>query len=115
MSVEILTLLFFGSLLLFVLLGTPLVFVLGGVSVAFLYVELGTIGFYLVSSKMWETMSNPTLMAIPLFVFMAILLEKSGVARDLYDMMHKWFAGLPGGLAIGTVMICVIFAAMSGI
>ncbi|MFN3275613.1 MAG: TRAP transporter large permease subunit [Paracoccus sp. (in: a-proteobacteria)] len=115
MGVEILTLLFFGSLLLFVMLGTPLAFVLGGVSVVFLYFEMGTLGWYLVSSKMWETMSNPTLMAIPLFVFMATLLEKSGVASDLYDMMHKWFGGLRGGLAIGTVMICVIFAAMSGI
>lgn len=115
MSVELLTFLFFGSLLLFVLIGTPLVFVLGGVSVLFLYFEMGSVGFYLLSSKMWETMSNATLMAIPLFVFMATMLEKSGVAGDLYDMMHKWWGGVRGGLAIGTVMICVIFAAMSGI
>lgn len=115
MSVELLTLLFFGSLLVFLLLGTPLAFVLGGVSVVFLYFEMGGIGFYLLASKMWETMQNPTLMAIPLFVFMAILLEKSGVANDLYDMMHQWWGGLRGGLAIGTVLICVIFAAMSGI
>lgn len=115
MSVELLTLLFFGSLLLFVLLGTPLAFVLGGVSVVFLYFEMGSIGFYLLASKMWETMQSPTLMAIPLFVYMAILLEKSGVANDLYDMMHQWWGGLRGGLAIGTVLICVIFAAMSGI
>ncbi len=115
MSVELLTLLFFGCLLAFLLLGTPLAFVLGGVSVVFLYFEMGEIGFYLLASKMWETMQNPTLMAIPLFVFMAILLEKSGVANDLYDMMHQWWGGLRGGLAIGTVLICVIFAAMSGI
>ncbi|WP_158966692.1 TRAP transporter large permease [Chachezhania sediminis] len=115
MSVEILTLLFFGSLLFFVLLGTPLAFVLGGVSVVFLYFEMGPLGFYLLASKMWETMQSPTLMAVPLFVFMAILLEKSGVANDLYDMMHQWWGGLRGGLAIGTVLICVIFAAMSGI
>jgi len=115
MSVEILTFLFFGALLLFVLLGTPLAFVLGGVSVIFLYFEMGSIGFYLLASKMWETMANPTLMAIPLFVYMAILLEKSGVANDLYDMMHLWWGGVRGGLAIGTVAICVIFAAMSGI
>ncbi|MDF1855136.1 TRAP transporter large permease subunit [Pseudooceanicola sp.] len=115
MSVELLTLLFFGALLLFVMLGTPLAFVLGGISVVFLYFEMGSIGFYLLASKMWESMSNPTLMAIPLFVFMAILLEKSGVANDLYEMMHVWFGGLRGGLAIGTVLICVIFAAMSGI
>jgi len=115
MSVELLTLLFFGSLLFFVLIGTPLAFVLGGISVVFLYFEMGSIGFYLLASKMWESMYNPTLMAIPLFVFMAILLEKSGVANDLYDMMHVWWGGLRGGLAIGTVLICVIFAAMSGI
>ncbi len=115
MSVELLTLLFFGALLVFLMLGTPLAFVLGGVSVVFLYFEMGPIGFYLLASKMWETMQSPTLMAVPLFVFMAILLEKSGVANDLYDMMHQWFGGLRGGLAIGTVLICVIFAAMSGI
>ena len=115
MSVEILTMLFFGALLLFVMLGTPLAFALGGISVIFLYAEMGDLGFYLLASKMWETMQLPTLMAIPLFVFMAILLEKSGVANDLYDMMHEWWGGLRGGLAIGTVLICVIFAAMSGI
>ena len=114
MSVEILTMLFFGALLLFVMLGTPLAFALGGISVIFLYAEMGDLGFYLLASKMWETMQSPTLMAIPLFVFMAILLEKSGVANDLYDMMHEWWGGLRGGLAIGTVLICVIFAAMSG-
>jgi len=81
----------------------------------FLYYEMGPLGFYLLASKMWETMQSPTLMAVPLFVFMAILLEKSGVANDLYDMMHQWWGGLRGGLAIGTVLICVIFAAMSGI
>ena len=115
MSVEILTMLFFGALLLFVMLGTPLAFALGGISVIFLYAEMGDLGFYLLASKMWETMQSPTLMAIPLFVFMAILLEKSGVANDLYDMMHEWWGGLRGGLAIGTVLICVIFVAMSGI
>ena len=98
MPVELLTPLFFGSLLFFVLLGTPLAFVLGGISVVFLWFEMGPVGFYLLSSKMWETMSNATLMAIPLFVFMATLLEKSGVAEDLYDMMHKWWGGVRGGV-----------------
>lgn len=115
MSIELLTFLFFGLLLLFVLLGTPLTFVLGGISVIFIYFEMGPDALYLLASKMWETMYNPTLVAIPLFVFMAILLEKSGVANDLYEMMHQWWGGVRGGLAIGTVLICVIFAAMSGV
>ncbi len=115
MSVELLTVLFFGSLLVFLMLGAPLAFVLGGVSVVFLYFEMGPVGFYLIASKMWDTMESFTLLAVPLFVFMAMLLERSGVAHDLYRMMHLWWGGLRGGLAIGTIAICVIFAAMSGI
>jgi tripartite ATP-independent transporter DctM subunit len=115
MSVEILTFLFFGSLLVFLLLGVPLTFVLGGVSIVFLYSSMGPVSFYIVASKFWDSMTNFTLVAIPMYVFMAMILEKSGVAHALYRMMHLWFGGLRGGLAIGTVAICAIFAAMSGI
>lgn len=115
MGVELLTFLFFGSLLLFLLLGVPLTFVLGGVSVVFLYFSMGPVAFYLVASKFWDSMENFTLVAIPMYVFMAMILERSGVAHALYRMMHLWFGGLRGGLAIGTVAICALFAAMSGI
>ena len=115
MSIEILTLLFFGSLLFFLLLGLPLAFVLGGVSVVFLYFTWGFDSFYMVASQIWGTMESFTLVAIPLFVFMAMVLERTGVAKDLYRMMHLWFGGLRGGLAIGTLVICAVFAAMVGI
>lgn len=115
MSVAFLTLLFFGSLFIFLLLGLPLAFVLGGVSVIFLYFTWGPEAFYIVASRMWTTMNNFTLIAIPLFILMAMLLERSGVAQNLYRMMHLWWAGVRGGLAIGTVVICAIFAAMCGI
>ena len=115
MSIEVLTLLFFGSLLIFLVLGLPLAFVLGGVSVVFLYFTWGFDSFYLVASQIWSTMGSFTLVAIPLFVFMAMILERTGVARDLYRMMHLWFGGVRGGLAIGTLVICAIFAAMVGI
>jgi len=114
-SIEILTLLFFGSLLFFLILGLPLAFVLGGVSVIFLYFTWGFDSFYMVASQIWGTMGSFTLVAIPLFVFMAMVLERTGVARDLYRMMHLWFGGLRGGLAIGTLVICAVFAAMVGI
>lgn len=55
------------------------------------------------------------LIAVPLFIFMAMVLEKSGVADALYTMMHRWMGSLRGGLAIGTVLICTLFAAMSGV
>lgn len=115
MSTEMLTLLFFGALLFFLLLGLPLAFVLGGVSVVFLYFTWGFDSFYMVSSQIWSTMGSFTLVAIPLFVFMAMILERTGVARDLYRMMSLWVGGLKGGLAIGTLLICAIFAAMVGI
>jgi len=115
MSIEIITLLFFGSLLFFLVLGLPLAFVLGGVSVIFLYFTWGPDAFYMVASQIWSTMGNFTLVAIPLFVFMAMVLERTGVAKDLYRMMYLWWGGLRGGLAIGTLGICAIFAAMCGI
>jgi tripartite ATP-independent transporter DctM subunit len=115
MSIEITTLLFFLTLVFFLVLGLPLAFVLGGVSVLFLYFTWGADAFYMVASQMWGTMESFTLVAIPLFVFMAMLLERTGVARDLYRMMHLWCGGMRGGLAIGTLGICAVFGAMVGI
>ncbi len=115
MSIEVTTLLFFLTLVFFLVLGLPLAFVLGGVSVLFLYFTWGADAFYMVASQMWGTMESFTLVAIPLFVFMAMLLERTGVARDLYRMMHLWCGGMRGGLAIGTLGICAVFGAMVGI
>ena len=115
MSIEFLTFLFFGLLFFFIMLGVPLAFVLGGLSVIFLYFHQGPVAFYLIASKMWDLMETSALIAIPLYVFMALILERSGVAHDLYRMMHLWWGSVRGGLAIGTVLICTIFAAMSGI
>jgi tripartite ATP-independent transporter DctM subunit len=115
MSIEWLTVLFFGMLVLFLISGLPLAFVLGGVSTVFLYFTWGPESFYMIASNTWGGMNRFTLIAIPLFIFMAMILERSGVANDLYEMMYLWFGGLGGGLAIGTVTICAIFSAMCGI
>jgi tripartite ATP-independent transporter DctM subunit len=115
MSIELLTFLFFFALFVFLLLGLPLSFVLGGVSIVFIYFTWGPEAFYMVAAQTWGAMNKFTLVAIPLFIFMAMILERSGVANDLYDMMYLWFGPVRGGLAIGTVVICAIFAAMCGI
>jgi tripartite ATP-independent transporter DctM subunit len=115
MSIELLTLLFFFALFAFLALGLPLSFVLGGVSIVFIYFTWGPEAFYMVAAQTWGAMNKFTLVAIPLFIFMAMILERSGVANDLYDMMYLWFGPVNGGLAIGTVVICAIFAAMCGI
>jgi tripartite ATP-independent transporter DctM subunit len=115
MSIELLTILFFASLMVFLALGLPLSFVLGGVSMVFIYTTWGPQAFYMVAAQTWGAMNKFTLVAIPLFVFMAMILERAGLANDLYDMMYIWFGPVRGGLAIGTVVICAVFAAMCGI
>jgi len=111
----LLTILFFASLIVFLALGLPLSFVLGGVSMVFIYGTWGPQAFYMVAAQTWGAMNKFTLVAIPLFIFMAMILERAGIANDLYDMMYIWFGPVRGGLAIGTVVICAIFAAMCGI
>jgi len=115
MSIELLSILFFGSLLVFLVLGLPLTFVLGGVSMIFIYFTWGPEAFYMVAAQTWGAMNKFTLVAVPLFIFMAMILERSGVAKGLYEMMYLWFGPVAGGLAIGTVVICALFSAMCGI
>lgn len=114
MSIELVTLLLFVSLFLFMVLGLPLAFSLGGVGIIFSYLLWGPNTLVMVTYQTWGAMNSFVLVAIPLFIFMALLLEQAGVAGRLYHMMHLWFGALRGGLAIGTVIICAIFAAMAG-
>jgi tripartite ATP-independent transporter DctM subunit len=115
MSIEVITLLLFGALILFLALGLPLAFVLGGVGVVGCYFLWGSKGLFVVAAQAYGAMGKFSLLSIPLFIFMAMILERAGVADDLYTMMHRWMGPVRGGLAIGTVLICAIFAAMSGI
>jgi tripartite ATP-independent transporter DctM subunit len=114
-SALLLTVILFGCLFLYLALGLPLAFVLGGVGMIGCLILWGPSGFMIASSQGYAAMGKFTLVSIPLFVLMAMLLERSGVAEDLYVMMHNWMGPLAGGLAIGTVIICTIFAAMAGI
>jgi tripartite ATP-independent transporter DctM subunit len=115
MDIGIVTVILFASLLLLLVTGLPLVFGLGGVGLIIMYWQLGPKFLYVVAATAYNSWTNFILVAIPLFVFMANVLERSRVAEDLYAMMHRWMGPLRGGLAMGTVVICAIFAAMAGI
>jgi len=115
MSIEFITFLLFFSLIFFLALGLPLAFVMGGVGAVGCYLLWGNNGLFMIVSQAYGGLDKFTLLAIPLFIFMAMVLERAGVAEDLYDLMHKWMGPLRGGLAIGTVLICTVFAAMAGI
>jgi len=115
METWLVTILLFGFLLLGLLLGLPLAFSFGGVAILFSLLLWGPKSLAIIPITAYEDVTNYILLAVPLFVFMANILEHSGIAEELYDMMHKWMGKLSGGLAIGTVVICAIFAAMAGI
>ncbi len=115
MSPELVTILMFASLFAVLLTGLPIAFSLGFVAIIFAFYLWGPESLLLIASSMSNYLKNFLLVAIPLFIFMANMLERAGIADDLYSTMHKWFGPVRGGLAIGTVVICTIFAAMSGI
>ena len=115
MSVELITILMFVCLVLLLVTGLPLVFCLGAAAAIFAFFLWGPLAIAVLARSMFTYMNNFVLVCIPLFIFMAHMLERSGLADDLYTMMHNWFGPIRGGLAMGTVMICTVFAAMSGV
>jgi len=115
MSIELMTLLLFGSLFLLLAVGMPVAFALAGATVVYGYILLGPKAFYILTTHIYGSMLNEILLAIPLFFLMAHVLQHSGLADELYGAVHQWLGGLNGGLAMGTVIVCTLFAAMSGI
>lgn len=115
MSIEIITLLIFGTLFLLLALGVPVVFALGAVGVSFTVFLWGTPALFNMSVVIFKNMSSAVLLAIPLFLLMANLLQHSGIADTAYETAYRWLGPLRGGLAMGTVIICTAFAAMSGV
>jgi len=109
------TIILFGALFTLLLTGVPLAFILGGIGVAAAWLFLGTPSLYIITTRIWGAMNLFPLVAVPLFVFMAGILQRSGLADALYDTIYKWMGGLRGGLAAGTVVIAAVFAAMSGV
>ena len=115
MTPEIMTFLVFGVLIFGIAMGVPIAFVLAGVGVLFTFILWGPVGMVMITTHLYSAGLNAILIAVPLFIFMANILEKSDIADDLYKAMHLWFSRIPGGLASGTVIICAIFASMAGI
>ena len=108
-------LLMFPVLMVFIFVGIPVAFSLMGVAVLFGYYRFGDTLVHVLVSKVDDVASYYVLSAVPLFVFMGCLLERSGVAERLFAAIHLWTNRLPGGLAVGTVLLCVVFAAASGV
>lgn len=101
-----------------------LVLMASGFSIAFAMMSIGMVGYlvfigpqplYAIYPILFDTITKDVFTAIPLFTFMAALFQVSGIGERLYDAMYKWMAGLKGGLAVGSVLICTLVAAITGV
>ena len=115
MGIETVTLLIVAALLLLMMTGMPLGIVTLAVSIGTALLYFGPRGLFLVASNVYGLLENYPLVAVPLFVFMASILERAGVAEDLFDAMSIVAGDLRGGVAVQTTVVAVIMAAMTGI
>src|SRR5205814_7826893 len=93
-----LTVLLFGSLGLLLMLGLPMAFCTGSLATIFLFV-FGTPGILsMMTARIFPFMTDYQLSAVPLFIFMAAMLEKAGIIEELFDVIYKWLGALKGGL-----------------
>jgi tripartite ATP-independent transporter DctM subunit len=115
MGIETITILIVVVMILLMLLGVPLAWITMLLAVGCTVLWLGPNGLPLVASRVYGFVSEYVFVAVPLFVLMACILERSGVAQDLYRAMHIFAGGLPGGLAVQTTLVAVVMAAMTGI
>lgn len=105
----------FVTLFLGIFLGFPTAFVLGGVAMVFGLINVGPEIFGFFISRLFGLMTNYTLLAVPLFLFMGVFMEKSGVAQRLFNAMYLLWGGMRGGLGISTIAISAVFAATTGV
>ena len=115
MGIEIISLLMVGSLVLLLVIGMPMAYALGLVAMVFAVTFFGMNSLMLLSSRIYGFVNVYVLIAVPMFLMMASIMDKSGVAEDLYNAMRVWAGGMPGGVAHMTLLAAVFMAATTGI
>jgi TRAP-type mannitol/chloroaromatic compound transport system permease large subunit len=104
-----------GLFVVFIMLGFPIAFTLMALGFGFGYFAMGDIVFALVVQRAYSVMTNDTLVAIPLFVFMGYIIERANILDRLFNAIQKALGGLPGSLAVATLVTCALFATATGI
>jgi tripartite ATP-independent transporter DctM subunit len=112
---EFMPLIMFAAVFGLLLLGYPVAFTIGGVSLFFGLYGFGPGFFNLMPLRIWGTIENFALMAVPLFIYMGVMLEKSGLAEELLEAMALLFSKIRGGLAISVIFVGAIMGASTGI
>ncbi|MBN8414417.1 TRAP transporter large permease [Halomonas cupida] len=112
---DYLALVMFPALIGFIISGFPIAFSMIVVATLFGVMQFGDAAAYQLLTKIEDTASNSILAAVPLFIFMGAMLERSGIAERLFTAIHFWTRRLPGGLGVGAVIMGTLFAAASGV
>ena len=116
MGIEIISLLMLGAfVLLIIVLGMPIGFATGLIAVVFCAVFADLDSLAIVTFRTYGFVNSYVLLSVPMFLMMAAILDKSGVAHDLYEALKIWAGGLPGGVAVMTLIAGAVMAAMTGI
>lgn len=112
---EILALCMIGAFFIMLLGGVPVAVCLGATGLIFGYFGFGTMLFTLLPARIFGVVTNYTLLALPLFIFMGIMLEKSRIAEDLIEVIGLAMGGLRGGMALAIILVGVLMGAASGV
>ncbi len=115
LPIELVTLLIVGGILVSLVLGVPLAFASGAIAVGLTVHGFGPDALMLISSRTFSFLDSYVLVSVPLFILMASILERSGLARDLYTALSAWSGRVPGGVGAVTVLVGVVLAATVGV
>lgn len=115
MAVDTLTLLLFLALISALVVGVPIAFATGAIAVVFgvWLFDINTLN--LIVSRVFTLMGNQILVSVPLFILMAMVLEKAGIAEDIFKAAYVWSGRIRGGLAVAVIISCALMAAMVGV
>jgi tripartite ATP-independent transporter DctM subunit len=115
MSPEFIILFMFGSMLVLLATGQRVFAMIGAVGAASALMLWGDGGSQMAFNASIKLLNWYPLLTLPMFIFMGYMLSESGIANDLYDMIHEWTGWIPGGLAIGTILLMVLISAINGL
>jgi tripartite ATP-independent transporter DctM subunit len=115
MSIEVLSALMVAATLALLVIGLPFAFTTGIIACGFAWALFGPAGLTLISSRTYSFMTEFVLASVPMFILMASILERSGVANDLFKAVHIWAGGIPGGVGVATMLMAVLIGATIGV
>ena len=115
LSPVLITIIMLGGILVLVMTGFPIALVVGSIGLIVGYVVFGGTAFEIMYTRVYSLSLHYPFLAVPLFTFMGVVLQRSGIAEGLYDALYLWLGGLRGGLAIATVIFGTVLAACLGV